>query len=82
MASSSSQAGSAARKKARPIGPILISEEGLPYGDHYAALTDRISTHVAHCDEFSPILTWSDHKRAGRVQSLYEDLAVSIIMFY
>ena len=82
MASSSSQAGNASRKKAKPIGPIYIGEDGLPHGAHYPALTEPISTHVCHCDEFSPILTWSDHKRAGRVQSLYEDLAVSIIMFY
>ena len=80
MASSSQ--GSQSRKKARPVGPIEIDDDGLPYGPHYDALAERISTHVCHCDEFDPTLTWSDHKKSGRVQALYEDLAVSIIMFY
>ena len=80
MASSSQS--SASRKKDKPVGPIDIDEEGRPYGPHYDALTERISSHVCHCDQFSPILTWADHKRAGRVQTLYEDITVSIIMFY
>ena len=80
MASSSQ--GSASRKKARPVGPLEIDDDGCPFGPHYDALAERISQHVCHCDEFSPALTWSEHKTSRRVQALYEDLAVSIIMFY
>src|SRR3954466_8325246 len=80
MASSSQ--GSASRKKARLVGLISIDDDGHPFGPHYNALTERISSHVCHCDQFSPILKWADHKRAGRVQALYENIAVSIIMFY
>src|SRR3954470_4452798 len=80
MASSSQ--GSASRKKARPVRPISIDDDGYPFGPHYDALTDHISSHVCHCDQFSPILKWADHKRVGRVQALYKDIAVSIIMFY
>src|SRR4051812_28949674 len=80
MASSSQ--GSQSRKKVRPVGPIDIYVDGLPCGPHYDALAERISTHVSHYDEFDPRVTWSDHKKSGRVQALYEDLAVSIIMFY
>jgi hypothetical protein len=80
MASSSQ--GSSSRRKHRPVGPVEIGADGLPFGPHYEALAERISQHVRHCDEFSPALTWPAHKSAGRVQSLYEELAVSIIMFY
>ena len=69
MASSSSQ-GSASRKKVRPMEPISIGDDGQLFGPHYDALTERISSHVCHCDQFSPILKWADHKRAGRVQDL------------
>ena len=80
MASSSQ--GSASRKKARPVGLIEIDADGCPYGPHYNALAERISQHMCHCDKFSPALTWPEHKTSERVQALYEDLAVSIFMFY
>ena len=79
---SSSSQGSASRKKVRPVGPTEIDADGRAYGPHYDALAERISQHVCHCDEFSPALTWSKHKKSGRVQALYEDITASIIMFY
>jgi len=77
-ASSSSQS----RRKTRPVGPIQIDGDGCPFGPHYDALSDRISRHVCHCDEFSPALTWPDHKNSGRVEALYHELAVSCVMLY
>ena len=76
MTSSSSLAGRSKRKD-RLVGPISIDDKGCPYGPHYDALIDRISRHVCHADEFPPDLTWPDHKKSGRVQRLYLDMAVS-----
>ena len=77
-ASSSSQS----RRKTRPVGPIEIDGDGCSFGPLYDTLSDHISQHVYLCDEFSPALTWPDHKNSGRVEALYHELTVSCVMFY
>jgi hypothetical protein len=81
MEGSSSQQ-SKGRKKHRPIGPLDIHTDGTPYGIYYDALVDHMSRHVCHCDEFSPVLNWPEHKKAGRVQGLYMELTVSYFVYY
>ena len=78
MEGSSSQQ-SRSKKKSRPVGPICIHTDGKPFGPYYDALVDHLSRHVCHCDEFSPILSWTDHKHAGRVEVLYRELTVSYL---
>jgi len=78
MEGSSQQSGSS-KKKSRPVGPIRIHTDGKPFGPYYDALVDHLSWYVCHCDEFSPILTWTDHKHAGRVEVLYRELTVSYL---
>jgi len=73
---------SQSRRKTRPAGPIQIDGDGYPFGPHYDALSNRISHHVYHCDEFSPTLTWPDHKNSWTVEALYHELAVSCVMLY
>ena len=77
-ASSSSQS----RIKTRLVGPFQIDGDGFPFGPHYDALPDRINRHVCHCDEFSPALTWPDHKNSGRIEALYHELVVSYVILY
>ena len=64
-------------EKNRPVGPISLDGKGHPYGPHYDALVERINQHVCYAVEFSPALTWPDHKNSGRVHRLYLDMAVS-----
>lgn len=77
MAASSSHYVGRSKRKNRPIGPISIDAAGHPFGPHYDALTQRISRHVCHCDEFPPALSWPEHKAVGRVERLYRDMTVS-----
>ena len=70
------------RRKTRSVGPIEIDGDGCPFGPHYDALSDCISCHVFHYDEFSLALTWPDHNNSGRVEALYHELVVSCVMLY
>ena len=65
-----------------PVGSIQIDGDGCPFGPHYGALSDRISGHICHCDEFPLALIWPNHKSSGRVEVLYHELVVSCIMLY
>jgi hypothetical protein len=81
MEGSSSGTQSRSKKKNKPVGPIKIHTDGKPFGTHYDALADSIARHVTHCDEFSPVLSWPEHKNAGRVQRLYMELTVSYLAY-
>ena len=73
---------SQSRTKIRPVVPIQIDRDGCPFGPHYDALSDRISRHVYHNDEFFPALTWPTTRTQAELKHYIMSLTLSCVMLY
>lgn len=56
--------------------PVICNNVGHPICDRRKDLVDMITNEVTHPDKFNPTLTWSVHKKYGRVEALFQKFQV------